>query len=59
MKDTVEWKQNADLKDIVAVAAWILQLYNDVDPSDRDLVSNICDDYDTIWSRFISPMLLD
>jgi hypothetical protein len=58
MKATGKWQQNADLKNIFALAAWILQLYKDVDPSDPGLVSKICNDCDTIWKRVILPMLL-
>jgi hypothetical protein len=59
MSNTGAWKQNADLRDIVALAAWLLQLYKDVDPSYRRLNSEISKDLDTIWLRVISPMLLD
>jgi hypothetical protein len=59
MGNTGAWKQNADLRDIVALAAWLLQLYKDVDPSYQRLNSEISKDLDTIWLRVISPMLLD
>jgi hypothetical protein len=58
MRGAGAWKQNADLKVIVALAAWILQLYKHVDPSEPKLVSKICKDYDSIWKQVISPMLL-
>jgi hypothetical protein len=59
MSNTGAWKQNADLRDIVALAAWVLQLYKDVDPSHQRLKSEISKDFDTIWLGVISPMLLD
>jgi hypothetical protein len=59
MSNTGAWKQNADLRDIVALAAWVLQLYKDVDPSHQRLKSEISKDLDTIWLGVISPMLLD
>lgn len=51
------WKQGADLREVVALAAWILQLYGGVDPSDRHLFQKISEDLETIWERVISPML--
>ena len=50
-------KHGVDLREVVALAAWILQLYGGVDPSDQQLLSKISEDLDIIWESVIFPML--
>lgn len=57
MSGTGARKQGVDLREVVALAAWILQLYGGVDPSDQQLLSKISEDLDIIWERVIFPML--
>jgi len=56
MKDTGAWKPDAQLKDVVGVAAWILQPYTGVDLSEPQLILKIFEDFEIIWLEVISPM---
>jgi hypothetical protein len=56
MRDTGAWKPDAQLKNVVGVAAWILRPYKGVDLSEPQLILEIFKDFEIIWLEVISPM---
>lgn len=53
---TGAWKSEAQLRNIVAVAIWILQPYRSVDPSDPTLILGLLEEFEIIWLEAISPL---
>lgn len=56
MRKTGAWKPNAQLRTVVAAAAWILRPYKSEDPSEPHLIDTILKDFEIIWLEVISPM---
>lgn len=56
MRDTGAWKPDAQLRNAVAAAAWILRPYKDEDISDPQLILKILEDFEIVWLEVISPM---
>lgn len=56
MRDTGAWKPDAQLRDVIAAAAWVLRPYKDVDTSEPQLILKILEDFEIVWLEVISPM---
>lgn len=56
MRETSAWKPDAQLRIVVAAAAWILRPYKDVDPAEPQLVQKVLEDFEIVWLEVISPM---
>lgn len=56
MRETGAWKPDAQLRNVIAAAAWILRPYKDEDTSDPQLILKILEDFEIVWLEVISPM---
>ena len=56
MRETGAWKPDAQLRNVIAAAAWILRPYTNEDPSEPQLILRILKDFEIVWLEVISPM---
>jgi hypothetical protein len=56
MRETGAWKPDAQLRNVIAAAAWILRPYKNVDTSEPRLILRILEDFEIIWLEVVSPM---
>lgn len=56
MRNTSAWRPDAQLRNVVAAAAWILRPYTNEDPSEPQFILRILKDFEIIWLEVISPM---
>jgi hypothetical protein len=56
MRETGAWKPDAQLRNVIATAAWILRPYKNVDTSEPQLILRILEDFEIIWLEVVSAM---